>query len=82
MDKKEKIRLLSQQRINEIQMHLDRALDCTHGSGDHWILISLLAKYGFRVQSTKEAEELAEEIIIEWNTTQETSSVCTEYITE
>ncbi|GAB4431921.1 MAG: hypothetical protein Kow0031_13180 [Anaerolineae bacterium] len=52
--------------IARISTHLDAALDNDAGSGDHWILMSLLDEYGFRTNGTGEAMELAERIIVRW----------------
>ena len=66
----EKIKQLTAAKIANIQVHLDAALDNDHGSGDHWILMSCLAGYGFKTNGTQEAMELAEEIIVKWHTFQ------------
>ena len=66
----ERIKLLTSSDLADIQIHLDAALDTDHGSGDHWILMSCLAKYGFRTNRTQEAINLTEEIIVKWHSLQ------------
>lgn len=61
-----RIKRLSAADIARISTHLDTALDNDSGSGDHWILMSLLDEYGFRTNGTNEAMELAERIIVRW----------------
>jgi hypothetical protein len=62
----EQVKLLSKANINEISLHYDNAVDTEHGSGDHWILMGVLDKYGFRTHNPIKAVELAEEIITLW----------------
>lgn len=61
-----KIKRLTANDIARINTHLEAALDNTTGSGDHWILMSLLAEYGFKTNGTIEAMDLAERIIVTW----------------
>jgi hypothetical protein len=60
------VQQLSRSDINEISLHYDSAVDTEHGSGDHWILMAILDKHGFRTNSPFKAIELAEEIITLW----------------
>lgn len=62
----DRIKRLTVADISRISTHLDTALDNTTGSGDHWILMSLLDEYGFRTNGTLEAMDLAERIIVRW----------------
>lgn len=62
----DKIKNLTASDIARINTHLETALDNTTGSGDHWILMSLLAEYGFRTNGTAEAMRVAEEVIVKW----------------
>ena len=66
MDFETRVSLLTERQLNNISLHLDAALENDHGSGDHWILMSVLDKYGFRTNSPTRAMELAEEIITLW----------------
>ena len=60
------VQRLSRSDINEISLHYDSAVDTEHGSGDHWILMAVLDRYGFRTNNPMKAVELAEEIITLW----------------
>ena len=62
----EMVKKLDINAANDIEWHYDSAVSTTHGSGDHWILMSVLDKYGFRTNSPTKAVEIAEEIIILW----------------
>jgi hypothetical protein len=42
------------------------ALETGHGSGEHWILMTVLDKYGFRTNSPFQAMKVADEVIITW----------------
>ena len=64
----DQIKHFNSSNIADIQVHLDAALDNDEGSGDHWILMSCFVNYGFRTNSTMEAMNLAEEIIVKWHT--------------
>ena len=66
MSLEDRVKLLSKVAINEISFHYDNAIESSHGSGDHWILMSVLDKYGFRTDSPTRAVQLAEEIITLW----------------
>lgn len=66
MSFQEQVQRLSKADINEISLHYDSAVDTEHGSGDHWILMAILDKHGFRTNSPFKAIELAEEIITLW----------------
>lgn len=45
------VQQLSRSDINEISLHYDSAVDTEHGSGDHWILMAMLDKHGFRTHA-------------------------------
>ena len=66
MSLEEQVQRLSNSAINEISLHYDSAVDTEHGSGDHWILMAVLDKHGFRTNSPMKAIELAEEIMALW----------------
>jgi hypothetical protein len=51
MSLEEQVKRLSRSDINEISLHYDSAVDTEHGSGDHWILMAVLDKHGFRTNS-------------------------------
>lgn len=57
---------LSQSDVDDIQGSLNAALDEDHGSGAHWLMIAKLSQYGFRTNSTIEAQAIAERIIVKW----------------
>jgi hypothetical protein len=57
---------LTESAINDISLHYDSAVDTEHGSGDRWILMAVLDKYGFRTNNPTKAVELAEEIMTQW----------------
>ena len=63
---RDKISKLTERDILDIQMHLERALEYGHGSGDHWILMAILDRYGFRTNSPDKAMRVAEDIIVTW----------------
>lgn len=62
----EQVKCLSEIAINEISLHYDNAIETEHGSGDHWILMHVLDKYGFRTYNPIKAIKVAEEIMILW----------------
>ena len=62
----EQVKKLDANAVNDIELHYDNAVSTTHGSGDHWILMSVLDKYGFRTMSPTKAVRVAEEIITLW----------------
>lgn len=62
----EKVRQLTREEIDDITVHYDAALYNDTGSGDHWILMAVLDKYGFRTMSPTKAMEVAEEVITRW----------------
>jgi hypothetical protein len=66
MSFQEQVQQLSRSDINEISLHYDSAVDTEHGSGDHWILMAVLDKHGFRTNSPMKAIEVAEEIMTLW----------------
>ena len=66
MSFEEQVKSLNRSDFDDISYHYDNAIDTEHGSGDHWILMSVLDKYGFRTYSPMKAIEVAEEIIILW----------------
>lgn len=57
--------------VYDIETHYYAAVENSHGSGDHWILMSLLDRYGFRTNSPTKAVDVAEEIITTWYRLQE-----------
>jgi len=63
---KERIARLDQSAINDIQIHLEIATENESGSGDHWLLMAVLDKYGFRTNSPSQCMDIAERIIVEW----------------
>lgn len=58
--------MLRQEAIDEISFQYDAAMSNDHGSGDHWILMSVLDKYDFRTNSPTLAMKVAEEILTCW----------------
>lgn len=66
MSFEEEIKKLTLDNINEIEVHYYAALETDHGSGEHWILMTVLDKYGFRTNSPTQAMKVADEIIIAW----------------
>lgn len=67
MTLEEQVQQLSRSDFNDISLDYDSAVDTEHGSGDHWILMAVLDKYGFRTNSPLKAVELAEEIMTLWH---------------
>lgn len=57
---------LAAENINEIETHYYAALETDHGSGEHWILMTVLDKYGFRTNSPMQAMKVADEVIVLW----------------
>ena len=53
----EQVQELSSDNINEIETHYYAALETEHGSGEHWILMTVLDKFGFRTHSPTKAME-------------------------
>lgn len=51
-------------------LKLDK-LENNHGSGDHWILMAILDRCGFRTNSPTKAVDVAEKIITTWYRLQE-----------
>jgi hypothetical protein len=71
----DQIQQLTSANINEIEAHYYAAIETEHGSGEHWILMTVLDKYGFRTNSPTRAMEIADQIIVLWyilNSQQET----------
>jgi len=66
MSFEEQVKNLKRSAIDDISYHYDNAIETEHGSGDHWILMSVLDKYEFRTHSPMKAVKLAEEIIMLW----------------
>ncbi len=66
MSFEDRVKLLNEDEIADISLHYDRAVSTEHGSGDHWILMSVLDKYGFRTHNPMKAVKTAEEIITIW----------------
>lgn len=62
----EQVQQLSPSDLNDISLHYDSVVDTEHGSGDYWILMAVLDKYGFRTNSPIKAVELVEEIMTLW----------------
>lgn len=64
----DKIKTLTAADIARIATHLDEALEFQPGSssGKHWLLMSLLAEYGFASNGAYEALGLAERIVSRW----------------
>jgi len=64
----DKIKTLAATDIARISTHLDEALEHQPGTsnGKHWLLMSLLAEYGFATNGAYEALYLAEQIISRW----------------
>lgn len=60
------VKLLDENGIIDISLHYDRAVSTEHGSGDHWILMAVLDKCGFRTHSPTKAITMAEEIMTIW----------------
>ena len=71
MSFEDQVRQLTLININEIETHYYAAIETAHGSGEHWILMAVLDKYGFRTNSPTRAIELADEIIVLWYTLQQ-----------
>jgi hypothetical protein len=66
MSFEEQVKKLTADNINEIETHYYAALETEHGSGEHWILMTALDKYGFRTNSPMQAMKVADEIIVTW----------------
>ncbi len=64
----DKIKTLTAADIARIATHLDESLAFQPGSssGKHWLLMSLLAEYGFASNGAYEALDLAERIVSRW----------------
>ncbi|MCA9935897.1 MAG: hypothetical protein H6662_05120 [Ardenticatenaceae bacterium] len=71
MEFEERVKRLTLTEMHNIETHYYAALETSHGSGDHWILMPVLDKYGFRTNSPDGAMNLAEEIITYWYRTSE-----------
>jgi hypothetical protein len=57
---------LGKSEIQQIETQYDDAVSTEHGSGEHWVLMATLDKYGFRTHSPDAAIKKAEEIITRW----------------
>lgn len=66
MSFEEQVKKLAAENINEIETHYYAALETDHGSGEHWILMTVLDKYGFRTNSPMQAMKVADEVIVLW----------------
>lgn len=66
MNFEDRVRRLTTSNINEIEVHYYDALETEHGSGDHWILMTVLDKYSFRTNSPTQAMKIADEIMALW----------------
>ena len=64
------LKTLTAADIARISTHLDEALEYQPGSssGRHWLLMSVLAEYGFVTHGAYEAIELAEQVVSRWQT--------------
>ena len=62
----EQVKQLTADNVNEIEAHYYAALETEHGSDEHWILMTVLDKFGFRTHSPTRAMKLADEIIMMW----------------
>ena len=49
MSFEEQVKDLKRSDVDDISYHYDNAVESEHGSGDHWILMSVLDRYGFSV---------------------------------
>ena len=68
MSFEDQVQELTTVNINEIETHYYAAIETEHGSGEHWILMAVLDKYGFRTGSPTKAIEVADKIIVLWYT--------------
>jgi len=68
MSFEDQVQQLTSANVNEIETHYYAAIETEHGSGEHWILMAVLDKYGFRTNSPTKAMEVADQIIILWYT--------------
>jgi len=68
MSFEDQVQRLTSANINEIETHYYAAIETDHGSGDHWILMTVLYKYGFRTNSPTKAVDVADRIIVLWYT--------------
>ncbi len=66
MSFEDQVKQLTSSHINEIETHYYAAIETEHGSGEHWILMTVLDKYGFRTHSPTKAMEVADQIIVSW----------------
>ena len=66
MSFEDQVQQLTSANINEIEIHYYAAIETEHGSGEHWILMTVLDKYGFRTNSPTKAMKVADQIIILW----------------
>ncbi len=66
MSFEEQVKNLKQSDVDDISYHYDNAVETEHGSGDHWILMGVLDRYGFRTYNPMKAVKVAEEIIMLW----------------
>jgi hypothetical protein len=64
----EHLKTLTAAHIARISVHLDEALEYQPGSssGRHWLLMSVLAEYGFPTHGAYQAIELAEQVVNRW----------------
>lgn len=68
MSFEDQVQQLTANSINEIETHYYAAIETEHGSGEHWILMAVLDKHGFRTNSPTRAIEIADRIIVLWYT--------------
>ena len=56
MSFEQQVKKLTADNINEIETHYYAALETDHGSGEHWILMTVLDKYGrsYRILGERE----------------------------
>lgn len=68
MSFEDRVKKLTVLNVAEIEAHYYAAIETEHGSGEHWILMTVLDKYGFRTNSPTQAMRVADEIIMLWYT--------------
>ena len=62
----EQIQQLTIDNIRAIETHYYAAIETEHGSGEHWILMMVLDKYGFKTHRPTKAMKVADDIILTW----------------
>jgi hypothetical protein len=66
MSLKSQVKKLNRSDIDSISYHYDAAMETSHGSGDHWILMATLDQCGIRTYSPTKAMKIAEEVMTLW----------------